>query len=381
VFGRILNRSRGGVVALAAVTALLVAGCGSSAGGSSASGSAAPNSPAMMAATQLIPSTYQGPTTPAKAPAHIKIAAITCYSILEGCVIPAEGIAKAAQGIGWQERTFDGGGSPTSQNAQILNAVSWGANVIALIAITPSTVQTALRAAQAAGITIVSGSSGLSSPNATVTPPAGDVWPAFDVSPDYKTLGQNVGKWIIADSGGKANVAVYGDKEFDSINGQESGILPILQACKTCTVSPVMYFTSTQISNSLGPETVSYLRTNPNTDYIYSAFDPPAAAQVQAIATAGMAKNVKIASALGNSQNLQFIRNGQVEAADGAYDNTYMGFAIVDQTIRLLDHQPLMQPVGEGLPFQVLTKNNLPGGTSSWVAPFPYQDKFLSLWK
>jgi ribose transport system substrate-binding protein len=381
VLGRTPKRSPAVAVALAAATALFATACGSSTSSPSAAGGSTADSAAMTAATQLTPAGYQGPTTPAKAPAHIKIAAITCYSILEGCVIPADGIAKAANAIGWEERTFDGGGTPTSQNTQILNAVSWGANVIALIAITPSAVQTSLRAAQAAGITIVSGSSGLSSPNAAVTPPAGQVWPAFDVSPDYKAIGENIGKWIIADSGGHANVAVYGDKEFDSINTQETGIVPTLQACTSCKVSSVMYFTATQIASSLGPETVSYLRTHPDVNYIYSAFDPPAAQQVQAIATAGMAKKVKIASALGNSQNLQYIKNGQVEAADAAYDNTYMGFAIVDQTIRLLDHQPLMQPMGEGLPFQVLTTKNLPSSLSSWTAPFSYQDQFIKLWK
>jgi ribose transport system substrate-binding protein len=139
----------------------------------------------------MVPAAYSGPTTPAKAPANIKIAAITCYSILEGCVIPAEGISKAAAAIGWQSRTFDGGGTPTTQNAQILNAVSWGAKVIALIAITPSAVQSGLQAAKKAGALIVSGSSGLSTPNATIAPPAGEIWPAFDVSPDYKSLGQH----------------------------------------------------------------------------------------------------------------------------------------------------------------------------------------------
>jgi ribose transport system substrate-binding protein len=329
----------------------------------------------------MVPAAYSGPTTPAKAPANIKIAAITCYSILEGCVIPAEGISKAAAAIGWQSRTFDGGGTPTTQNAQILNAVSWGAKVIALIAITPSAVQSGLQAAKKAGALIVSGSSGLSTPNATIAPPAGEIWPAFDVSPDYKSLGQHLAQWINADSNGKANVAVYGDKEFDSINAQETGIVPALKACTTCKSSSVMYFTSTQIANSLGPETVSYVRSHPDVTYVYSAFDPPAAAQVQALQTAGLGHNVKIVSALGNAQNLQFIKSGQVEAADAAYDNTYMGFAIVDQSIRLLDKQPLIQPLGEGLPFQVLDKTNLPSNLNSWTAPYDYQSKFIALWK
>lgn len=376
-----------GIAAAAVATALTLASCSSngtpsSGGGTDAGASGNTDySAALKAAREMVPANFSGPTVPAKAPAGIKIAAITCYSILEGCVIPAEGITKAAAAVGWQARTFDGGGTPTTQNSQILNAVSWGANVIALIAITPSAVQTGLQAAQKSGALIVSGSSGLSTPNATVTPPAGQIWPAFDVSPDYKSLGEHLAQWIIADSKGKANVGVFGDKEFDSINAQEKGIVPALKACKTCTSSDVMYFTATQIASSLGPQTVNYVRTHPDVTYLYSAFDPPAAAQVQALQTAGLGKNVKIVSALGNAQNLKFVRAGQVQAADAAYDNTYMGFAIVDQSIRLLNKQKLIEPLGEGLPFQVLDKSNLPSSESSWVAPYDYQSKFIALWK
>lgn len=370
------------LVGLLAVTACSSSNKASSGGGSGGSGGDGTDYTALMnTAREMVPSSFSGPTTPSKAPAGIKIAAITCYSILEGCVIPAEGIAKAASTIGWEERTFDGGGTPTSQNAQILNAVSWGAKVIALIAITPSAVQTGLQAAKNAGALIVSGSSGLSTPNATVTPPPGQIWPAFDVSPDYKSLGEHLANWIVADSKGKANVGVFGDKEFDSINAQESGIVPALKQCTTCKSSDVMYFTATQIAATLGPQTVNYVRTHPDVDYLYSAFDPPAAAQVQALQTAGLGNNIKIVSALGNDQNLQFVKAGQVQAADAAYDNTYMGFAIVDQSIRLLNKQALIEPAGEGLPFQVLDKTNLPSSKGSWTAPYDYQSKFTALWK
>lgn len=385
-------RRRSGVRWVTAALALTLGltACGSSGGGGasssgsgsgSSSGSKTDYKAALTAARQMVPGTFTGPTVAAKAPAGIKIAAITCYSILEGCVIPAEGIRKAAASIGWQERTFDGGGTPTSQNTQILNAVSWGAKVIALIAITPTAVQTGLTAAKKAGVLIVSGSSGISSPNADVAPPAGQVWPAFDVSPDYKSLGEHLANWVIADSKGKANIGLYGDKEFDSINAQEKGVVPAMKACTTCKSSDVMYFTATQIATNLGPQTVNYVRTHPDVTYLYSAFDPPAAAQVQALQTAGLGKNVKIVSALGNAQNLKFVKAGQVQAADAAYDNIYMGYAIVDQSIRLLDKKPLIEPKGEGLPFQVLDASNLPGTDKSWTAPYDYQSKFTALWK
>jgi ribose transport system substrate-binding protein len=153
-----------------------------------------------------------------------------------------------------------------------------------------------------------------------------------------------------------------------------------MKACTTCTSSDVMYFTATQIANQLGPEVVSYVRSHPDVTYIYGAFDPPSAAMVTALQTAGLGKSVKLVGVLGNAQNLDFVRNGQVQVADAAYDNTYMGFAMVDQAIRLLNGEAPIEPAGEGLPFQVLDKSNLPEGTKSWTAPYDYESEFLKLW-
>ena len=188
-------------------------------------------------------------------------------------------------------------------------------------------------------------------------------------------------RWVIADSKGTANIGVYGDKEFDSINAQEKGIVPALKKCTMCIVSPVMYFTASQIGSTLGAQITGYVRSNPKVNYLYVPYDPPAAAVVQALQTAGLGKQVKIISALGNAQNLSFVKGGTVESADAAYDNIYMGFAIVDQTIRLLDHKALIKPNGEGLPFQVLDASNLPTYTHSWTAPYNYESKFIALWK
>lgn len=344
------------------------------------SGSAAPYGALLKKVHTAFPVRYKGPTTPAKAPAGIKIAAITCYSILQGCVSPANGIADAAKTIGWQERTFDGGGTPTQQNAQILNAIAWGANVIALVAVDPKAVQAGMQAAKRSGVLVVSGSSALSQPNPTVKAPAGDLWPPFDIMVNAPALGKALADWMIADSKGKANVVIYHDKEFPSNIAEIEGLLPELKKCKGCTVQPIQYFTGTQVSTTLGPETVSYLRNHPNVNYLYVTYDPAATAQVPAIVNAGLAQQVKLVSILGDSQNLHYIQNGLVQTADGAFDNEYMGWSIVDQSIRLLDHLPLVHPIGENEPFVVLDKSNL-RSSSTWTASFNYRSKFTKLWK
>ena len=333
------------------------------------------------ASADQVPAQYSGPTDPAKAPEKIKVTAITCLSILHGCVSPTVGIQHAGAALGWDVKVSDGGGDPRKQNTAILDAVSAGSKVIVLVAVDPAAVQLGLKAAKDAGVLVVSGSNGIDTPNPVMKPAAGALWVQFDVGPDYGALGNAAAEWIIKDSGGKANIAIFSDKEFPSVLAFEAGLLEGLKKCSGCKVSPQQYFTGNQVGATLAQQTVGYLRANPDTNYLFTPYDPAAGSQVPAIQQAGMGDKVKLIGVLGDQQNVDFIRKGVVQVADAAYDNEYMGYAIVDQIIRLLNKQPQIEPRGESLPFTILDKTNLPAAGSDWVANFDYKSKFMNLWK
>jgi ribose transport system substrate-binding protein len=277
-------------------------------------------------------------------------------------------------------RVYDGGGTPQKQNAAMLDAISAGADAIVGIAIDPNLVQQGLRAAKKANVLAVSGSNGIDTPNPVQKPDGGKLGYAFDVGPDYAALGRKAAEWIIGDSKGKANIAVFSDKEFPSVIAFQNGLLAGLKGCSGCKVSPLQYFNGTQVGTTLGSQTTGYLRSNPDVDYVFSPYDPAAAAQVTAIAQAGMANRVKVVGVLGSQQNVDFIRKGQVQAADAAYDNRYMGYMIADQIIRKLAKKPLFEPHGGNMPFTILDKQNLPAAGSDWTASFDYPSKFSQLW-
>lgn len=399
VFRRRLVRS----AALAAATAMLLAACGSSSGSSSSSnsgsgsssGSSATQSTSsgrsggssqnyaalLKAARTAKPSSYEGPTTPSKAPAHVHLAVVTCSSQLSGCVTPATAVQQAAKTLGWTVHVYDGGGTSQKQVAAMLDAISNGASVIATTAINPNLVQQGLRAAKKAHVLVVSGSDGIDTPNPVEKPTGGNLGYAFDVGPDYAELGKKAAQWIIGNSDGKADIAVFSDKEFPSVLALQSGLLKELKTCSGCTVSPLQYFNGTQVGTTLGSQVTGYVQSHPGVDYVFAPYDPAAAAMVTAIAQAGLANKVKVIGVLGSQQNINFIRKGEVQAADAAYDNQYMGYMIVDQTIRELDHKPLFDPHGGNLPFVMLDKTNLPSNGANWTASFGYKSKFESLWK
>ncbi|MHB8064940.1 MAG: sugar ABC transporter substrate-binding protein [Ruminiclostridium sp.] len=326
------------------------------------------------------PSTYKGPTEPAKAPANIKMAIIPASSTLEGCVAPGRAVEEASKALGWETQWYDGKGSPADQNKAIINAVTWGANVISCISLDPRAVQQGLKAAKDKNVLVVSGSNGIDDPNPTLSLSADQLNFAFDVAPNYYELGVAVADWIINDSNNQGNIVIYGDKEFPSIEATQIGLLEELKK-SNLKLEPVQYFTANQIGKVLDTEVVGYLRSHPEVNYVYAGFDPPAASMVPAIAQAGFASRVKLVSAIGNQQNLDFIRKGNVQVADAAYDNRYMGYAMVDQTIRLLNNMSLITPHNENLPFQILDKTNLIEQGKNWTASYYDLDTFLKLWK
>lgn len=387
-------RRRRGVVTLAAgaMAALLLASCSStgnaasaanSSSGAKSEASASASSPKytklMKEATAVFPDHYEGPTDSNIPPKGIKIAAIECAATLDGCRIAGQTIAAIAPKIGWQGKAYNGGGTATQQAQQILNAVSWGANVIVLLSVVPSQVSAALQAAEAKHILIVSGFQADEPPNPVIAPQPGQVQPLFDVSADYTHLGTQLAQWVIASSKGKAHLAVFLDQEFASIVAQSKSFLAEMKTCKTCKVYPGVDFTVGQ-GAAYGQEVVSFLRTHPDVNYVYSSFDIPATYAISAIDTAGMKGRVKLIGDLGDQVNLQDIAQGNVEAADASYDNTYMGYAIVDQVIRLLNHKPLFSPENENMPSQVVDSSNVGSNPTTWTAPFSYKDQFLKNW-
>jgi ABC-type sugar transport system substrate-binding protein len=142
-----------------------------------------------------------------------------------------------------------------------------------------------------------------------------------------------------------------------------------------------MQTTGSQVATTLGQQTVGYLQSHPEVNYVVGPFDPAAAFMVNAIAQAGLGDRVKLLSQLGDEQNLDFIRNNRVQVADCAFDNTYLGYAVIDQSIRVLNGQPVIEPNGENVPFQMLDATNLPPPGSDWHASYDYKSAYLKLWQ
>jgi ribose transport system substrate-binding protein len=367
---------------LAAVALIAAAGCGSSDSsgssgdtGTGASASSAKSNgfdldavKARVAGYEKGPTKYEGPTEPVQVAKGIKLATIPCAGVIRGCVRPVEEAGKLAKELGWSVRSYDGKGTPKDNNNAVQQAVAGGADVILTGGVDPTFIKAGLQAAKAKGVLVASMSQGVG--------PSPDGY-AFDVGADYTLLGTQIGDYVVADSGGKANYLPFNDKSYASTVAFVNGSIDAVKKCPDCQVQGTQFFVGTDIAKGLGPRVVDMLRKNPKIDYVMGSYDPAATAMVPAIANAGLKDKVKVVAGLGNQQNMEYVKSNHVQTADAGFDNTYMAYMAIYQANRLLAKQPLWKTPGETrpqymysgkVPIKLFTTDSPPESTADYVA-------------
>ena len=322
---------------------------------------------------------FQGPTEAAKAPKDVKLAIVSCSASLKGCQIPSDTAAEVAKGLGWQVAMFDGKANPKTQESAMLDALAWGANVI--IAEFDRLPQHPAAAERGEEAERRGGRGGAGRRHAQPAPEARAGPGRLDLRGRRRQSRSGARHWGLDREGlgGKANVVVFNDLEFEGVTRQHTGVMEALAKCGGC-VATEQQFAASQIATNLGQQVVGFLRAHPDVTYVYAPYDPSAFAMVAAIRQAGMGNRIKLASLLGDEENLDLIRRGDVQVADIAFDLQYSGYAVIDQIIRYLNKQPLFEPHGENVPYEVLDKTNLPE-KGNWASSNGYKEKFQALWK
>ena len=330
----------------------------------------------------VTPTGYQGPAEATGAvPAGQKIALVSANAALQGCVAPLYTMQDICDRLGWTYQFYDGAGNSAQQNEMIMNAVSWGADMICVCSVDPVTIQQGLQEAADAGIMVTTCSTGIFSPNPPEELEASQLSYAYGCSPDYAASGRAIADWIVADAGNQGEIVIVDADEAPSCRALRVGLLEEL-ALSDMEVDDSFWFTGSQVGDTLIRNVVSYLTNHPACKYVFVAYDPAAAVIVEGLNQAGM-NDVKVISVLGIQQNIEYIREGNVQVATAAYDNNYMGYAVIDQYIRHLNGLDYFEPFGENLPYTFLNSSNLPDQGSDWnaLSYFDYESEFWALWK
>jgi ribose transport system substrate-binding protein len=392
-----MNRLRWwSLLAITCLVGALVAGCGSSSSSSSSStgggsteaseegaeagssGGGGSSDPIVAEAEKKVEE-YSAPVTKWPGPESSKpivagksFVVVPCSMAAEGCARQAEGFVEAADAVGWKTKLINPEGDINKTNAAIEQAITLGVDGIFLVSVDPKTVSGTLAEARKAGIEVIDAGAG--GPQSKPSPTG----LSHEVSLHGPLEGEMIGWFLIAHSGGKANIALVNDSEFATIVERVATTKEVLEKCPECTISQEIDIPVTAVGSTLGARIKSLLQANPDVEYVWSPYDSASNDIVQAIVEEGKQESIGVTGFNGNAQNLEYIREGSAQVADVGEALNWGGWAGVDDFNRIFNGEE--PPKDDGVPAKLFTADNLPEPGEQFEGEYDYQGKYEELW-
>jgi ribose transport system substrate-binding protein len=377
------------LVALAGALALgtALAACGSSSSSSTppSTKSNSDVSTGVKYAQALVTAGLKEPTAPVPAAAISNIAALkgkTVYYIPISADVPAFAITAAAMktalaSVGVKLSVCSGNFTPSGFSSCFSQAIGAHAGAIVSDAVPFQITQGLITEASSKSIPVVVTDVNIVSPR----PSAKNITYISGSNQQY-ALAQD---WIIADSGGKANVLeLEATDSPTSAAGTAEYAIPELKAhCPSCTVTTLKFSSSNE--QLLPSEISAMLLKHPNINYIYSEYDQYVPGVLQGVQQASATSRVKIVAAAAALSGLQGVASSSPVKAEIADNQVYNGWIDADEALRLMAGQAA---VTYTIPIRLFTSANIGSvqltnaaqASGEWFGAFGYQQQFEHLW-
>jgi ribose transport system substrate-binding protein len=189
--------------------------------------------------------------------------------------------------------------------------------------------------------------------------------------------------WIIAHSGGKANVLIVSLNGLLPVPGMVSAAqAQFKQYCPGCKVTTVAINLSQLGTAGAFGQVSSALVQNPGITYVDPLFDASIPGTLAAIIASGKSSTIKMVSFNGSSFALKDVASGTSPlAADVAEPDAWVGYANMDQAFRIMAG---MTPVIETTPIRIFDSSNITqaGGAPVYSGGYgtSYITGFYKLW-
>jgi len=370
--------------ALALGTAL--AACGSSSSSTTPSTkSNSDTSAGVKYAQGLVTAGLKAPTAPVPSAAISKIAALkgkTVYYIPVSADVPAFAITAAAMKtalatVGVKLSVCSGNFTPAGFSSCFAQAIGAHAGAIVSDAVPYQITQGLITEASKKSIPVVVTDVNIVSPR----PTASNITYISGSDQQY-SLAQD---WIIADSGGKANVLeLEATDSPTSAAGTAQYAIPELKAhCPGCTETTLKFSSSNE--QLLPSEISALLLKHPNINYIFSEFDQYVPGVLQGVQQASATGKIKIVATAAALSGLQDVKSSTPVKAEIADNQVYNGWIDADEALRLMAGQAA---VTYTIPIRLFTSSNIGSvqltnaaqASGEWFGAFAYQQQFEQLW-
>lgn len=382
------RRMRTGGIAVLAVLALLAGGCSSDDGTGAAGGSddatedtggGPAGNPAAEEAQERAEAFLEDPTelrdleplsaTPEEGK---RIVWLRCSQ--PSCQVIGDNVVAAAEELGWEVDTIDFSNTePESVIVAMNQALDSDPDGIALSGIPSDRIEEPLARAQEAGIPVIS---------AAVVEEVGGIDGNGIIGlmggpNSYETGASAVVDWVIADSGGDANIAVFTVDDFPIIRFEAEAVQAhVEEACPDCTVTVVNQTTADIGTNTPG-SVVSTIQENPDIDYVYFGFGDLSRGVTPALLEAGL--DAKVVGLAPTEENYQRIIDGE-EAAWASWSTPLVGWDIVDGFARFYNGDDLDVIDDRAMTIQLFTEEHPPESESP-IFPANYKDLYDEIWQ
>ena len=361
------------VVALAIVVSLTagVASVGGASGGkTSAAEIAAAKAFVKLHTPYLTGNSVPTTPVPSKPPTGKTIAYVETSD--SGSLLYAQAIRAAAKILKWKVDIIPTQSTAEAVAAAMSLAVEKHPTVVMTGAAFPeATFPTQLKEMKSEGIPYVE--------CCTADPIGNGVTANIDPTADFTLRGVWLAHWLVANSNGAANVAIFNLPTYPVLDDVADGLISTLKStCPGCTYSSqnVSVFA---IGTTLPSQVVSFLRANPKVDYAAFTFGDMTLGLSTAMKAAGLFPRVQVVTQHASEANLQDVADG-TEAVNLPEPDLQIGWYMVDAAIRAIEKAPIPNSQYEYVPENFVTKSNLKSVTAPYVSDPNYKAEFLKLW-
>jgi ribose transport system substrate-binding protein len=285
-----------------------------------------------------------------------------------------QGAKAAAAAAGIKLEVCDGNSTPTAMSACIQDAINEGGAGVVGDGFDVSQVQQAVNSLEAHHIPFVQG-------DLTQQPGNDKIAYVWNNSFLQAKLAADA---VIAQTKGKGNILLIRQTDSPTTEAfvDQGGLPQLKQHCPDCKVTIIQ--TNFEQLSQLTSAVSSALEKNPNIDAIYAEFDLEGSSVLGALQS--LNKKIPVYSTTALLSGLQLIADGKGEVADAGTDPAYMGWAGVDQVMRMM----LKKPVNNTVPMPVrlfdtanvksLALTNTAFNTGAWYGATGFQKMFEHLW-
>ncbi|MFJ5956533.1 sugar ABC transporter substrate-binding protein [Paenarthrobacter sp. NPDC092416] len=304
------------------------------------------------------------------------ISAVTLDNSLPFVRAVLDGMAEAGKQAGVQVDIYDAKGSTDTAAKQMDQALASKSAAIVAFGINFNLLPTAISNANKAGVPVIGALN--VDVNASIEKGA-----AGEVSIDYFKSGKLVAAYAIANTDGAVHGAVQNLPSIETFTAMRKGIEEgFKEFCsKECTLQ-VDDLMQSNFKTAAETLTGSQISRNPKLNWVFPAIDGIAQFTIPAVELSSRKAEIRVGSINAFEANLGFIRDKRVQAVDVGNSNNWLGWAMMDRTLRALAGE---QPAISEVPVKLFDAENINGvDISSEAALYDnvdYKQQYTSLWK